>query len=94
MKRMVNTNKGNFIIISVYSPPGNEHNNRTYELIEKLKIIKSKYQNLTLLLFGDLNIKREVIKDKLKDNLESLGFKIWIKENKNEYTRAEKFFRY
>jgi len=91
MIRMVNTIKGNFIIISVYLPPGNEGNNRTYELIEKLKIIKSKYQSLTLLLFGDLNIKREVVKDILKDDLESLNLKYELKRIKMNIPKQKIF---
>ena len=36
MIRMVNTDRGNLIIYCVYIPPGEEHNKRVNELIEKL----------------------------------------------------------
>ena len=32
---------------------------------------------------------REEVKDKLSTEIEPLGFKIWYKNNKNEYTREQ-----
>ena len=51
-------------------------------------LLKRRYNNLKLVLFGDLNINLEDIDDKLKDKIEPFGFKIWYK--KREYTRIQK----
>ena len=90
MIRMVNTNKGNLIIYCVYIPPGEEHNKRTNELIEKLLLLKRNYKSLSLILFGDLNIKREKIQEKIIDKLEPYGFKVWYKKEDNIYTLNKK----
>ena len=63
--RMANTKGGNFIIYSTYLPLNNEYIYRLQELIDRLKILRRKYNNLTLVLFGDLNMSREEVKDKL-----------------------------
>ena len=86
---MANTKGGNFIIYSTYLPPNNEHSYRLQELIDRLILLRRKYNNLTLVLFGDLNMSREEVKDKLSTEIEPLGFKIWYKNNKNEYTREQ-----
>ena len=88
--RMANTKGGNFILFCTYLPPNEEHNYRLQELIQKLKILRYKYNNLTLILFGDLNMNRDVIENKLSKEIEILGFKIWYNRNKNEYTREQK----
>ena len=64
--RMANTKGGNFILFCTYLPPNEEHNYRLQGLIQKLKILRYKYNNLTLVLFGDLNMNRDVIENKLK----------------------------
>ena len=43
--RMANTNNGNLIIYCTYIPPGNEHDNRLNELIEKLLLLKRNYHS-------------------------------------------------
>jgi hypothetical protein len=59
MIRTVNTEKGNLIIYCVYIPPGEKHDIRVKEFIERLLLLKSKYNSLSLILFGDLNIERK-----------------------------------
>ena len=54
--RLVNTTKYIFIIYVTYLSPNNEHNNKISELIEKLLLLRKRYNNLKLILFGDLNI--------------------------------------
>ena len=88
--RMVNTNNGNLIIYCTYIPPGEEHNKRTNELIEKLLLLKRNYKSLSLILFGDLNIKREKIKEKIIDKIEPFGFKVWYNKEENIYTHEQK----
>jgi len=90
MIRMVNTDKGNLIIYCVYIPPGEEHKKRVNELIEKLMLLKRNYNSLSLILFGDLNIKREKIEEKLENKISQYGFKIWYKKEKDEYTHEQK----
>ena len=67
---MANTKGRNFIIYSTYLPPNEEYNSRLQELIQRLKLLRYKYNNLTLILFGDLNMNREVIKNKLSKEIE------------------------
>ena len=88
--RMANTNNGNLIIYCTYIPPGNEHDNRLNELIEKLLLLKRNYHSLSLILFGDLNIKRENIKSSLSDKIEPYGFKVWYNEDNNIFTHEQK----
>ena len=86
--RMANTKGGNFIIYSTYLPPSDEHAYRLQELIRRLKLLRSKYNNLSLILFGDLNMKRKVIVNKLSKENKILGYngiiemKMNILENK------------
>ena len=84
--RTANTKGGNFIIHSTYLPPNNE---RTFilELIDRLKSSRRKYNNLTSTLFKNLNMSREEVKDKLFIEIELLGFKVWYKNKKEEYTK-------
>jgi len=56
MIRLINATKYNFIIFLTYLPPNNEHNNKISELIEKLLLLRKRYNNLKLILFSDLNI--------------------------------------
>ena len=90
MIKMVNTDKGNLIIYCAYIPPGEEHNKRVNELIEKLILLKRNYNSLSLILFGDLNIKREKIEEKLENKIKEYGFKVWYKKDKDEYTHEQK----
>ena len=85
--RLVKTTKYNFIIYVTYLPPNNEHNNKISELIEKLLVLQKRYNNLRLILFGDLNINKDEIDIKQKNKIEPYGFKIWF--NKNNYTRSQ-----
>ena len=48
---------------------------------------KKRYNNLRLILFGDLNINLDEIDIKLKNKIDQYGFKIWY--NKNSYTRSQ-----
>jgi len=48
-----------FIIYSTYLPPNEEHNYRIQQLIQRLKLLRYKYNNLILKLFGDLNMNRK-----------------------------------
>ena len=47
-----------------------------YKNLQIVKLLRRKYNNLTLVLFGDLNMSREEVKDKLSIEKESLGFKV------------------
>ena len=87
---MANTNNGNLIIYCTYIPPGNEHDNRLNELIEKLLLLKRNYHSLSLILFGDLNIKRENIKSSLTNKIVSYGFKVWYNNDNNIFTHEQK----
>ena len=49
IKRMANTKWGNFIIYSTYLPPNNEYTYRLQEIIDRLKILRRKYNNLSII---------------------------------------------
>ena len=87
--RLVNSNNGNFIIFFTYIPPYDKHSKRLAELIYKLKIIRYRYNNLVLILYGDLNIKREDIRNKLGKNIEPFGYEIIFNDDVNEFTQAQ-----
>jgi hypothetical protein len=53
--RLVNSKINKFIIFVTYIPPNEEHDNRLSLLIEKLMLLIRRYNNLKLVLFGDLN---------------------------------------
>ena len=57
------------IIYSNYLLPNEEQNYRLQELIQRLKLLGYKYNNLTLILFGDLHMNREVIEKNYLKNL-------------------------
>ena len=65
MIKMVNTTEGNLILYCTYLSPGEGHNIRIKELIDKFLLLKRRYKSLYLILFGDLNIERKNIKEKL-----------------------------
>ena len=52
-----------------YLPPGEDNENLIQNLIEKITRIKSIYNTINIILFGDLNIKREDIEKKLGNKL-------------------------
>ena len=52
-----------------YLPPGDNHENLIENLIEKIIRIKSIYETINIILFGDLNIKREEFEKKLDNKL-------------------------
>ena len=85
--RLVNSKTNKFIIFVTYLPPNQEHDNRLSTLIEKLMSFKRRYNNLRLILFGDLNINLDDIDIKIKNKIEPFGFKIWFKNE--EYTRIQ-----
>ena len=86
IKRLVNSKTNKFIIYETYISPNQEHDNRLSLLIEKLLLLKRRYNNLRLVLFGDLNINLDDIDIKLKNKIEQFGFKVWFKKkNIQEY---------
>ena len=50
-----------FIVCVTYLPPGENHPNLIQNLLEKITRIKAIYENINIILFGDLNIKRDEI---------------------------------
>ena len=60
------------------------------EFIERLLLLKSKYNSLSLILFGGLNIERKNIKRELIDKIELYGFHVWHNNDKNVFTHDQK----
>ena len=81
--------EGNSVIIyGVYVPPDADHKNRMRELAHRLRIIKQKYAELQLILFGDLNIPRDELETEFL-SVKSLGFKLWYQRGECAFTRIE-----
>ena len=90
MIKMINTTKGKLILYCAYLPPGEGHNMRIKELIDKLLLLKRRYKSLSLILFGDLNIDRKNIKEKLCNKIVQYGFKVIYDPDENIYTHEQK----
>ena len=90
MIKMVNTTEGKLILYCAYLPPGEGHNMRIKELIDKLLLLKRRYKSLYLILFGDLNIDRKNIKEKLCNKIEQYGFNVIYKSDENIYKHEQK----
>ena len=54
------------ILWVTYLQPGENHENLIENLIEKITRIKSIYGTINVILFGDLNIKRDEIEKKIR----------------------------
>ena len=90
MIRMVDANNDNLIIYCEDIHPGNEHNNRVNELIEKLLLVNRNYHSLSLRLYGYLIIERKYIKNKIVDKIEPYGFKKCYNNDENIFTHEQK----
>ena len=87
--KLVNTLKGMLILWVTYLPPGEEHENLTQNLIENIIKIKSIYKTINIILFGDLNIKRDEIEKKLGNKLKYYNLKVLYSKEEEECTRKE-----
>lgn len=83
-----NSEKKSVIVYGVYVPPDSEHKNRLIELAHRLRIIRQKYAELQLILFGDLNILRKDL-EKEFESVRALGFKLWYQKGECAFTRME-----
>ena len=54
-----------------------------------MKIIRYRYNNLILILYRDLNIKKEYIKNKLGKNIELFDYEIIFNNDVNIFTRIQ-----
>ena len=82
--KLVNTLKGMLLLWVTYLPPGENHENLIENLIEKITRIKSIYETINVILFGDLNIKRDEIEKKLGNKLKYYNLDVlYSKEKKN-----------
>ena len=68
-----------------YLPSGENHEN----LIEKTTRIKSIYETINIILFGDLNIKRDEIEKKLGNKLKYYNLDVLYSKEEEEFTRKE-----
>ena len=87
--KLVNTLKGMLILWVTYLPPGENHENLIQNLIEKITRIKSIYNTINIILFGDLNIKREDIEKKLGNKLKYYNLDVLYSKEEEECTRKE-----
>ena len=88
--KLVNTLKGMLLLWVTYLPPGDNHENLIDNLIEKIIRIKSIYETLNIIIYGDLNIKREEIEKKLGNKLKYYNLDVLYSKEEEEFTRYEK----
>lgn len=62
-----NTDNQKTIIINTYISPGPDHDSRFSNLLYKLNFVLTRYKDSKLILFGDLNINRKRLVNKLKE---------------------------
>ena len=87
--KLVNTLRGMLLLWVTYLPPGEKHENLIENLIEKIKRIKSIYETINVILFGDLNIKRDEIEKKLGNKLKYYNLDVLYSKEEEEFTRKE-----
>ena len=87
--KLVNTLKGMLILWVTYLPPGENHEYLTQNLIEKITRIKSVYKTINIILYGDLNIKRNEIEKRLGNKLKYYNLNVLYSKEKEECTRKE-----
>ena len=87
--KLVNTLKGMLLLWVTYLPPGEDHENLIQILIEKITKIKSIYETINIILFGDLNIKRDEIEKKLGNKLKYYNLDVLYSKEEEECTRKE-----
>ena len=78
------------ILWITYLPPGENHENLIQNLTEKIIRIKSVYETINIILFGDLNIKKDEIEKKLGYKLKYYNLKVLYSKEEEEFTRKEK----
>ena len=87
--KLVNTLKGMLLLWVTYLPPGDNHENLIENLIEKIIRIKSIYETINIILFGDLNIKRDEIEKKLGNKLKYYNLDVLYNNEEEEFTKKE-----
>ena len=83
----LDSDKNSYILINVYIPPNKKHEIIMNDFLNKLKMIKNRYKNCKLIIFGDLNINREGFKNKI-ENILGNEFNYHYNKNINSYTRT------
>ena len=87
--KLVNTLKGMLLLWVTYLPLGENHENLIENLIEKIKRIKSIYETINVIIFGDLHIKRDEIEKKLGNKLKYYNLDVLYSKEEEEFTRKE-----
>ena len=77
------------ILWITYLPPGENHPYLIQNLIEKITRIKAIYETINIILFGDLNIKRDEIEKKLGNKLKYYNLNVLYSKEEEEFTRKE-----
>ena len=77
------------ILWVTYLPPGENHPYLIQNLIEKITRIKAIYETINIILFGDLNIKRDEIEKKLGNKLKYYNLDVLYSKEEEEFTRKE-----
>jgi len=85
----INSKGSNIIIYTVYLPPNDKKDELVNKLIENLRIIRQRYNNLKLILYGDFNMKRPDFELKVMNHLSPLGYKGIYKKGNNSFTRHQ-----
>jgi hypothetical protein len=78
------------ILYSVYLAPGNDHKDLLKRFLYNIKVLKDRYDNPSIMVYGDFNLDREKFKSKIEDVLKPYGFKCHYDKEPNKFTRFEK----
>ena len=91
MIRKLETQNGSLVIYVTYAQPGIGHKKKIENIYNNLIELKKKYgESLKLIMFGDLNMKREKIRNnKYFQEVVKYNFSVIMNDNINEYTRIE-----
>ena len=85
----VNCSGKNLILYSAYLSPDERHNTRIEETLHRLEIIKNRYTDMKLILFGDFNMNRKDFKNKVEKHVNKLGYIGHFEKGEHCFTRYQ-----
>ena len=65
----LDSNKNSYILFCMYIPPNREYDIIMGEVMNKLLMVKNRYKDCKIILFGDFNINRNRLENKIKNIL-------------------------
>ena len=78
--------KSAYILYCVYLPPTRDHEILIGDFLNKLNMIKNRYKNAKIIVFGDFNLKRDEFKNKI-ENVLGKEFTYHYNKEEQNFTR-------